>query len=113
MQWHAVNTSLNWVIYFGTNPVVAADSCESVRVHLEEEGRVDSSYEESVCECVVHYGTHWSIKGSLAHSQYTAAIFKQNTPLYQKIYPLRRRGIPKSSRADMPDACISCSFLLC
>ena len=26
---------------------------------------------------------------------------------------LRRRGIPKSSRADMPDACISCSFLIC
>ena len=26
--------------------------------------------------------------------------------------PLRHRGIPKSSRADMPDACISCSFLV-
>ena len=26
---------------------------------------------------------------------------------------LQRRGIPKSSRADMPGACISCSFLLC
>ena len=26
---------------------------------------------------------------------------------------LQCRGIPKSSRADMPDVCISCSFLLC
>ena len=26
--------------------------------------------------------------------------------------PLRRRGIGKSSRADMPDACILYSFLL-
>ena len=30
-----------------------------------------------------------------------------------QLYSLRCRGIPKSSRADMPDLCISCSFLLC
>ena len=27
--------------------------------------------------------------------------------------PLHQRGIPKTSRANMPDACILCSFFLC
>ena len=30
-----------------------------------------------------------------------------------RVWALRRRGIPKSSRANMPNLCISCAFFLC
>ena len=37
-------------------------------------------------------------------------ILQSTTTYAPKVVTLRRRGIPKSSRADMPDACILCSF---